>query len=366
MQIDRRLVTGFDWPLFVLTVGLALLGIMTIYSATCGADEECPRYLATKQSYWLAIGLVLMVATFAVDYQHLNRWAYPIYAAVVILLALVLVIGITSGGSQRWLDLRFFSLQPSEFAKLALVLVLAKTLCYYEPGYSLTALGVPLMLCAPVLALVLLQPDLGTAVLIFLIAMGVVVMSGLRMRSLLYFGLVAVAALPVGWKFLKPYQKTRIWTFMNPESDPLGAGYHVVQSKIAIGSGRLWGKGYLQGSQNRLEFLPEQHTDFIFSVFAEEWGFSGCVLLLAGYGLLILLALRAVRRAQDRFGVLLAAGMTAILFWQFTINIGMVTGLLPVVGIPLPLISYGGSSLVTTLVAVGLLISISMRRNTRS
>jgi len=213
MQIDRRLVTGFDWPLFVLTVGLALLGIMTIYSATCGADEECPRYLATKQSYWLAIGLVLMVATFAVDYQHLNRWAYPIYAAVVILLALVLVIGITSGGSQRWLDLRFFSLQPSEFAKLALVLVLAKTLCYYEPGYSLTALGVPLMLCTPVLLLVLLQPDLGTAVLIFLIAMGVVVMSGLRMRSLLYFGLVAVAALPVGWKFLKPYQKTRIWTF---------------------------------------------------------------------------------------------------------------------------------------------------------
>ena len=158
-------------------------------------------------------------------------------------------------------------------------------------------------------------------------------MSGLRMRSLLYFSLVAIATLPVGWKFLKPYQKTRIWTFMNPESDPLGAGYHVVQSKIAIGSGRLWGKGYLQGSQNRLEFLPEQHTDFIFSVFAEEWGFSGvCGCCWRGYGLLILLALRAVRRAQDRFGVLLAAGMTAILFWQFTINIGMVTGLLPVVG----------------------------------
>ena len=175
----------------------------------------------------------------------------------------------------------------------------------------------------------------------------------------------ATATLPVGWQFLKPYQKTRLWTFMNPESDPLGAGYHVVQSKIAIGSGQLWGKGYLQGSQNRLEFLPEQHTDFIFSVFAEEWGFSGCLLLLAGYALMILLALRVVRRAQDRFGVLLATGMTAILFWQFTINIGMVTGLMPVVGIPLPLISYGGSSLVTTMVAVGLLISISMRRNTR-
>ena len=256
MQIDRRLVSSFDWPLFVLSIGLALLGIMTIYSATCSVDEECSRYLATKQSYWLVIGMVMMVATFSVDYQRLNRWAYPIYAAVVILLALVLVTGITSGGSQRWLDLKFFAFQPSELAKLVLVLVLAKTLCYYEPGYSLTALGVPLMLCAPVLALVLLQPDLGTAVLIFLIAMVVVVMSGLRMRSLLYFAVAAIATLPVGWQFLKPYQKTRLWTFMNPESDPLGAGYHVVQSKIAIGSGQLWGKGYLQGSPEPAGISP--------------------------------------------------------------------------------------------------------------
>ncbi len=365
MQIDRRLVVSFDWPLLLLTVGLALLGILTIYSATCGVDEECPRHLATRQSYWLVIGLVLMVASFSVDYQYLNRWAFPLYIAVVILLALVLVVGVTSGGSQRWLDMKFFSLQPSELAKLVLVLVLAKTLCYHEPGYPLIVLGIPLMLCAPVLALVLLQPDLGTAVLLFLIAVAVVVMAGLRLRSLLYSGLAVIALLPTAWQFLKPYQKTRIWTFMNPESDPLGAGYHVVQSKIAIGSGRLWGKGYLQGSQSRLEFLPEQHTDFIFAVFAEEWGFSGCLLLLAAYALLFLLALRVVRRAKDRFGVLLAVGMTAILFWQFTINIGMVTGLLPVVGIPLPLISYGGSSLVTTLVAVGVLISISMRRHTR-
>lgn len=365
MQIDRRLVSSFDWPMLVLSIGLALLGIMTIYSATCSADEACSRYLATRQSYWLAIGLAMMVATFSVDYQRLNNWAYFIYAAVLILLVLVLVTGITSGGSRRWLDLQFFALQPSEFVKLVLVLVLAKTLCYREPGYSLAALGLPALLCAPVLALVLLQPDLGTTVLIFLIGMSVVVVSGLRVRSLWYFAVAAVAALPVGWQFLKPYQKTRIWTFMNPESDPLGAGYHVVQSKIAIGSGKLWGKGYLQGSQSRLEFLPERHTDFIFSVFAEEWGFSGSALLLAGYALLILLALRVVRRAKDRFGVLLAAGMTAILFWQFTVNIGMVTGLLPVVGVPLPLISYGGSSLVTTLVAVGLLMNISMRRNTR-
>ncbi len=365
MQIDRRLVSSFDWPLCTLTVALALVGIVTIYSATCSVNEECSRYLATRQSYWLVIGLAMMVATFSVDYQRLAHWAYPVYIAVVILLALVLIIGITSGGSQRWLDLRFFALQPSEPAKLILVLVLAKTLCYYEPGYSLMDLGVPLLLSAPVVGLVLLQPDLGTAGVIFLIAMVVIVMSGLRVRSLLYLTIVAIAALPAAWQFLKPYQKTRIWTFMNPESDPLGAGYHVVQSKIAIGSGRLWGTGYLQGSQNRLEFLPEQHTDFVFAVFAEEWGFSGCVALLAAYALLILLTLRVVRRAQDRLGVLLATGMAAILFSQFTINIGMVTGLVPVVGIPLPLISYGGSSLVTTLIAVGVLISVSMRRYAR-
>lgn len=362
MQIDRRLIASFDWPLCVLSVALAVLGILTIYSANCNANDECSRYLATRQSYWLAIGAVLMAATFSVDYQRLDRWTYPVYAAVIVLLALVLVVGTTSGGSQRWLDLKLFLFQPSEFAKVALVLMLAKTLRHHEPGYPLTDLWAPLLLCAPVLALLLQQPDLGTAVLILLIAVTVVVMSGLRGRSLLYLAVAAIAALPMGWQFLKPYQKVRIWTFMNPESDPLGAGYHVVQSKIAIGSGRVWGKGYLQGSQNRLEFLPEQHTDFVFAVFAEEWGFSGCVLLLAGYVLLILLSLRAVRRAQDRFGVLLATGMGAILFWQFTINIGMVTGLLPVVGIPLPLLSYGGSSLVTTLVAVGLLISVSMRR----
>ena len=363
MQIDRRLIASFDWPLCLLSVALAVTGVLTIYSANCNANDECSRYLATRQSYWLVIGVASMAAAFSVDYRRLDRWTYPLYAAVVVLLALVLVIGATSGGAQRWLDLKVFLFQPSEFAKVALVLLLAKTLRHHEPGYPLMDLWGPLLLCTPVLALVLLQPDLGTAVLILLTAMTVVVMSGLRGRSLLCLAVAAIAALPAGWQFLKPYQKTRIWTFMNPESDPLGAGYHVVQSKVAIGSGQVWGKGYLQGSQNRLEFLPEQHTDFVFSVFAEEWGFSGCVLLLAGYVLLILLSLRAVRRARDRFGVLLATGMAAILFWQSTINIGMVTGLLPVVGIPLPLLSYGGSSLVTTLVAVGLLISVGMGRH---
>jgi len=363
MQIDRRLATQFDWPLCILSIGLAVTGIMTIYSATCDVGDGCSGYLAKKQLYWLIIGIAVMVAAFSFDYQRFDRWTYPLYAVVVLLLILVSVIGTTSGGSQRWLNLQFFVFQPSELAKLMVVILLAKTLRYAESenGYSLTELWAPFLLTAPVFALILLQPDLGTAVLIFLVSMTVVVMGGLRMRSLVRLTLVAVASLPIVWQVLKPYQRQRIWTFVNPEFDPLGAGYHVFQSKIAIGSGRLWGKGYLQGSQNRLEFLPEQHTDFVFSVFAEEWGFFGCVLLLVGYTGLILLSLRVVQRARDRFGSMLAAGMTAIIFWQIAINIGMVTGMLPVVGIPLPLVSYGGSSLVTTMLALGVVMSISMR-----
>lgn len=363
MQIDRRLALHFDWPLCILSIGLALTGIMTIYSATCGAGDGCSGYFAQKQLYWLIIGMAVMVAAFSFDYQRLDRWTYPLYTVVVLMLILVSIIGTSSGGSQRWLNLQFFAFQPSELAKLMVVILLAKMLRYGESenGYSLTDLWAPFLLTAPVFGLILLQPDLGTAVLIFLVSMTVVVMGGLRMRSLVRFTLVALASLPIVWQVLKPYQRQRIWTFMNPEFDPLGAGYHVFQSKIAIGSGRLWGKGYLEGSQNRLEFLPEQHTDFVFSVFAEEWGFLGCLLLLVGYAGLILLCIRVVQRARDRFGAMLAAGMTAIIFWQIAINIGMVTGMLPVVGIPLPLASYGGSSLVTTMLAVGVLISVSMR-----
>lgn len=366
MRIDRRLAAQFDWPLCLLCLALVLTGIVTIYSATCGVKTECSDYLAKKQAYWALIGLAAMVTAITIDYQRLDRMAYPFYLLVLGLLVLVSVRGFTSGGSQRWLDLHFFALQPSELAKLMLVVVLAKILRYdpSDSGYRLPDLWSPFLLVLPVLTLILLQPDLGTAVLVGLIFFTVVVMSGLHARSLIRLVLVLLASLPLAWQFLKPYQQTRIWTFIDPDQDPLGAGYHVFQSKIAIGSGQLWGKGYQQGSQNRLEFLPEQHTDFIFSVFAEEWGFVGCLVLLSLYASLLLVSLRVVRRARDRFGATLAVGMTAIIFWQVVINISMVTGVLPVVGIPLPLLSYGGSSLVTTMLAVGVLINISTRRYT--
>ncbi|MFQ5904807.1 MAG: FtsW/RodA/SpoVE family cell cycle protein, partial [Candidatus Binatia bacterium] len=237
---------------------------------------------------------------------------------------------------------------------------------YDEPpdGYRLRDLLVPFLLVTPLILLTLVQPDLGTAVVLFLTFLSVILMGGLRLRSFLCLVATGVTLMPIAWYFLKPYQQKRIWIFLNPDLDPLGAGYHVIQSKIAIGSGKLLGKGYLRGTQNQLDFLPAQHTDFIFSVFAEEWGFLGCLILLGLYFTLIAFSLRVGVRAKDRLGALLVFGMVTFFFWQVAINVAMVTGLLPVVGIPLPLLSYGGSSLVSMMVAVGLMMNVSMRRFT--
>ncbi|MGH7774918.1 MAG: rod shape-determining protein RodA [Candidatus Binatia bacterium] len=365
MQIDRRLISHFNWPLFAIAIGLTLMGILTIYSATYSIEQQASGF-ASKQLYWFFIGMAAMLAALTVDYHHLDRLAYPFYAAVLLLLFLVPFIGSVGGGSQRWIHLGFFTAQPSELAKLAIVLVLAKYLQYDEPanGYSLRDLRALFVFVAPLTILTLVQPDLGTAVILSLIFLSLILMGGLRLRSLFYLVAAGLTFLPIAWHFLKPYQRNRIWTFLNPDLDPLGAGYHVIQSKIAIGSGRLFGKGYLKGTQNQLDFLPAQHTDFVFSVFAEEWGFLGCLILLGLYLTFILFSLQVVARAKDRFGALLVFGVVTIFFWQVVVNVAMVTGLLPVVGITLPLLSYGGSSLVTTMALVGLLINVSMRRFT--
>lgn len=366
MQIDRRLISHFDWPLLSLTLMLALVGILTIYSATYSITERQASGFALKQLYWLMIGMVAVIGCLTFDYHHLDRLAFPFYGIVLFLLLVVLFVGTTGGGSQRWINLGFFALQPSEPAKVATVMVLAKYLQYDEPrgGYRLRDLWFPFVLVAPLTVLTLIQPDLGTAVILALVFLSILVMGGLRLRSFLYMAGAGIAFLPIAWQFLKPYQKNRILTFLNPDFDPLGAGYHVIQSEIAVGSGKLLGKGYLGGTQNQLDFLPEQHTDFVFSVFAEEWGFVGCLILLALYFALMGLALQIVARARDRFGSLLVLGMITIFFWQVVINVGMVTGVLPVVGIPLPLLSYGGSSLLSMMIAVGLMMNINMRRFT--
>lgn len=366
MFIDRRLISHFDWPLSALALLVAALGIATIYSATYSMEGSASGGLALKQLSWLAIGLGAMIFCFTFDYHHIDRIAVPFYVFVVVLLVAVHFAGVSGGGSQRWLHLGVFALQPSELSKLAMVWVLTKFFKYDEPlgGYRWRDLTTPILLLLPMVALVLWQPDLGTAVIIVLVSLSVLLAGGLRVRSLLAAALAGCALVPVAWQFLRPYQQMRIKTFLNPDLDPLGAGYHVIQSKIAVGSGRWLGKGYLNGTQNRLDFLPAQHTDFIFSVFAEEWGFAGSLLLLLVYFALISCCLKVAVRAKDRFGAILAFGIAAIIFWQVAINIAMVTGVLPVVGIPLPLFSYGGSSLVSIMAGIGLLLNVGMRRFT--
>lgn len=366
MPIDRRLVSHFDWTVLALAIGLVCLGVLTIYSATYSVTEHRASGLAMKQFYWFLFGFGAMVAAATLDYHHIDNIAYPLYGMTLVLLTVVYFTGHSGGGSQRWIHLGFFTLQPSEVAKLAIVLALTKFLQYDEPpgGYRLQDLWVPFLLVGPLAVLTLIQPDLGTAIILVVVFFSLILMGGLRVRSFLYLAAAGVAFMPIAYHFLKPYQRNRIWTFLNPDLDPLGAGYHVIQSKIAVGSGRLLGKGFLNGTQNRLDFLPAQHTDFIFAVFAEEWGLIGCLILLALYFALMIAGLRVVARAKDRLGALLAFGVVAIFFWQVVINVAMVTGLMPVVGIPLPLLSYGGSSMVTMMVAVGLLINVSMRRFT--
>jgi rod shape determining protein RodA len=366
MFIDRRLISHFDWWLCALALLVAALGIATIYSASYSMEGQGSGGLALRQLSWLAVGVVAMILCFTFDYHHVDRIAVPFYVLVLALLVAVHFAGVSGGGSQRWLHLGFFALQPSELSKLAMVWVLTKFFKYDEPlgGYRWRDLTTPMLSLLPMVALVLWQPDLGTAVIIALVWLSVLLAGGLRVRSLVAAALAGLALIPVGWHFLRPYQQMRIRTFLNPDLDPLGAGYHVIQSKIAVGSGRWLGKGFLNGTQNRLEFLPAQHTDFIFSVFAEEWGFLGCLVLLLAYFALIYGCLKVAIRAKDRFGAILAFGITAIVFWQVVINIAMVTGVLPVVGIPLPLFSYGGSSLVSIMAGIGLLLNVGMRRFT--
>jgi len=364
VQIDRRLISHFDWTLLLLVLSFVAIGITTIYSANYNLAAGHAGTLPMRQFTWLGLGLIAMFVAISFDYHYIDRLAYPFYGLMLLLLILVIIIGHSGGGSQRWINLGFFRLQPSEPAKLAIVLVMAKYFQSDEPakGYSLRDLWVPFAIVAPLILLTLIQPDLGTAIILGIVFLSMVLMGGLRLRS--FFCLVAagIGFLPIGWQFLKTYQRNRILTFLDPDRDPLGAGYHVIQSQIAVGSGKLFGKGWLHGTQNRLNFLPEQHTDFIFAVFSEEWGFVGCVVLLLLFVVMIAYCLRVVQRAKDRFGALLVFGMVSIVFWHVTINVSMVTGLMPVVGVPLPMVSYGGSALASMMFAVGVIINVSMRR----
>lgn len=363
-MLDRRLIQNFDWVLLLLLLLEAGISIFNLYSATYPIRDLGGSEIFHKQIYWFLIGFAVFLLATTFNYYVLERLAYPIYFFTVSLLVLVLFVGRVMSGSQRWLSLGPVSFQPSELAKIAMVLVLAKF--FSERGdyreYRLRDLWQPFMLTAIPCFLILKEPDLGTALFMALISISMILIAKVNWRSLAILAGMACLAAPLTWFGLKEYQQKRVLTFLRPDMDPLGSGYHVNQSKIAIGSGQLWGKGFLKGTQTRLHFLPEQHTDFAFSVLAEEWGLIGSVVLLLIYLFMILWGLNIAKNSKEPFGSMLAVGIVAIIFWQVAINVGMVTGLLPVVGIPLLLFSYGGSSLITTMAAMGILMNISMRR----
>jgi len=364
-MFDRRLVQNFDWLLLLLLAILASMSLINLYSATHGLDGAGIPRVFTRQLYWFLIGFGVLLVMTLFDYHRLEQLAYPAYLLALGLLALVLVVGAVTSGSQRWLSVAGVNFQPSELAKFAVIVALAKFFAEHgehREAYRLRDLWQPFLIIALPCALILEEPDLGTSLLLVIVSFSMVLFAGVRWQSLALLTSGFLAAAPFVWSTLEAYQKKRILTFLRPDMDPLGAGYHINQSKIAIGSGQLWGKGYLDGTQTRLHFLPEQHTDFAFSVLAEEWGFVGSVFLLAIYLLIIVWGINIARNSRDRFGTFLAVGIVAVVFWELIINVCMATGLLPVVGIPLVLFSYGGSSVVSTMAGMGILMNISMRR----
>ena len=298
------------------------------------------------------------------NFKWLLHWGNLLYMGTLVLLVMVLFIGKSAGGARRWLLLGPISIQPSELVKLSVIIMLAK---YYSQhadtrGFTLRQLFIPFLLTAVPFVLIARQPDLGTAVLVVLIAGSMTLFVRIERRTLLSLMAAVTIMAPLIWISLKGYQKRRILTLLDPNSDPLGAGYHIIQSKIAIGSGMFTGKGFLKGTQNALSFLPEQHTDFIFSVLAEEWGLLGCCIVLLAFLIFVVWCLNIASGCRDSFGAILTVGITAMIFWQVFINVGMVMGLMPVVGVPLPLISYGGSSVLTILLGAGVLMSVSMHQ----
>ncbi|MDM8516924.1 rod shape-determining protein RodA [Desulfobacterales bacterium HSG16] len=364
-MFDRRLVQYFNWGLLGLFCLLAVTGSLTLYSALTAGSANPQIALFYKQMIWYTAGLFIMALAFVLDYKFLERWAYACYFFCVSLLVFVMFFGRVGGGSKRWLVFGPVSIQPSEFMKIAVIIVLAKYFAKVVTmeGMSFKELFLPMILVMIPCVLVLKQPDLGTAIMIFLIAASMTLFIKIEKRTLACLVAASGVSLPLLWFFvLKQYQKQRILTFLDPDRDPLNTGYHIIQSKIAIGSGMIFGKGVFKGTQNALSFLPEQHTDFIFSVFAEEWGFIGSALLVTVFAMLILWGLNIAYECRDTFGIILAVGVTGMIFWQVIINMGMVMGLMPVVGVPLPFISYGGSSVISMMVCMGILMNISMRR----
>ncbi len=361
LGIDRRLLQNFDWMLLALAAGLVGIGLINLVSATSGG--QAISEVVRRQLISLGVGAAVLVVVVAIDYRHFERMALPVFIAAMLLLGATLVIAPITRGSQSWLlgD----RVQPSEFARVALILGLARRFQRYPAGEirRLRDLAVPAAITMIPVMLIVLQRDMGVALLTLLTASTYLAFVRIPWRAWLGMVAIALVGLATLWVFvLAPYQRDRILDVVDPSRDPLASGYQANQSRIAVGSGGLLGAGYGEGTQTQLRFLPTQHTDFAFSVLAEEWGFVGSTLVLGLYLVLLLWGLVVARTSKDSFGAMLAVGVVGALFWPAVLNIGMVLGLAPVIGVPLPFFSYGGSALVSALIGLGLLLNVSMRR----
>lgn len=362
-QFDRRLLQHFDWVMLLMLLLIGGMALVNLYSSTYISDVGASP-IFQRQLLFFGVGLCLIALILLQDYQKLVKFRYPLYIIILALLLYTLHFADAVAGSQRWIDLGFFKLQPSEPAKLVLILTLASYYANHEVsnGYGILNLIKPALLVAPLFLLIFLQPDLGTALICGFIFVSITFIIRLRWSTIGILAGCGMGAAIIGWKFLlKDYQRQRIETFLNPESDPMHHGYQITQSKITVGSGEVFGKGFLEGTQGHLHFLPERHTDFAFSIWAEEWGFVGSLFFLSCYFFMLIWGINVALSAQDRLGALLAFGCVALIFWQAAINLFMIMGLLPVVGVPLPFFSYGGSSLITNMAAIGILMNIRMR-----
>jgi rod shape determining protein RodA len=357
----RRFRASIDWPLIVAMLAICTIGLLNLYSATRGTKHHAKF---DKQVEWMVIGAIGFVVVTVIDYRAMVRIAWVGLGVVIGALVLVRLIGHNSQGSYRWFDLFGNHLQPSEFAKPVVIVVLARIFADGETGTRTQGglLARMALLIVPI-GLIAIQPDLGTSVLIGLIVLTVGFLAMPSVWPMVHVTLGGLLSIPIVWETMHDYQKNRILAFLDPSVDPTGNGWHTLQSIFAVGSGKIWGKGFLEGTQNQFDFLPEHWTDFPYSVWAEEWGFVGSVFLLAIFGFLLVWIINVALAARDRAGAVICAGVAAMTFWHVVVNVAMVLGLAPVVGVTLPFVSYGGSSLVTFFLAMGLVANVSLRRH---
>lgn len=360
LTLGHKLIS-INWLLVILIVMVAGVGFAMLFSAAGGNMDPWAKRQIVR--FGVAFGIMIVVAT--INIRIWLRYAYALYFLALTLLVAVEVAGHVGMGAQRWISLGFVNIQPSELMKIFLVLALAR---YYNASAiedigRISRLFVPIMLTAAPTVLILRQPDLGTAIMVAMTGAVVLFLAGVRLWKFVVVGIAGLATAPIAWQFLHEYQKKRVLTFLNPEIDPLGAGYHIIQSKIALGSGGLMGKGFMQGPQSHLHFLPEMQTDFIFTMLAEEFGLAGGLALIILYALILTYGMIIASRSRNQFGRLVASGITSTFFFYVFINIAMVTGLIPVVGVPLPLVSYGGTVMLTLMIGFGLVIGVGVHRD---